>query len=62
MKTDDLHIGWMGTTDAHDGSNYLEGAEVVAVRTYLLIVRICEVLSASGFVQTLNELVNGLCV
>ena len=62
FKTDDLRIGWMGAAEVLDRSSYREGMEVVAVRTYVLIVRIYEEFDASGFVQTQNGLVNGWCV
>ena len=62
FKTDDLRIGWMGATEVPDRSSYQKGTEVVAVWTYVLIVRIYEEFDASGFVQTQNGLVNGLSV
>ena len=42
MKIGDLHIVWITTTGARDGSSYLEWTTVVVVQTYLLICRECE--------------------
>ena len=62
FKTDDLRIGWMGATEVPNRSSYRKGTEVVAVWMYGLIGRIYEDFDASGFVQTQDGLVNGLCV
>ena len=60
-KTGDLHLVWM-VTEVLIGRHpeiWIMSGDRPDVRVDR---RVCEVFSASGFVQTQNGLVNGLCV